>query len=293
MSELKGLLLSCLFAFPICILMSCDPVKLEVHGHRGFKGLYPENTLLGFQKAAELGVDVLEMDVCVSKDKIVVVSHEPYLNPAICVDLDGNDLTLIEPDKINLYKMDYEEIQAYDCGSKVIPGFPDQLKIKAVKPRLDEVLESVSLEYPNLKFNIEIKAHPDLDYEFTPPPDEYARLVIDVLRRTNVLERSNLQSFDLRILEAVKIEEPNLVVALLVDEDEVIRDKLNAMSYIPEIISPYYKLLNQDIVSKLKQENFMVIPWTVNEESDMKALIELGIDGIITDYPDKLMSILY
>ena len=106
------------------------------------------------------------------------------------------------------------------------------------------------------------------------------------------MTRVNLQSFDLNILEEIKVQYPKMVVALLVDEDEIIKDKLSKLSFKPEILSPYYKLLNPKNVSKFKSVGFDIIPWTINQEEDLKYMIELKVDGIITDYPDRLMKII-
>ena len=266
--------------------------KIDIQGHRGCRGLFPENSLPAFIKAIELGVDTLELDVAISKDNIVVVTHEPYMNPDICLDANGNNILEEEAKTYNVYGMTFEEIKLFDCGSKLYPRFPKQQKLKTYKPSLDEVLKAAKTLNPAIKFNIEIKSEEAYDEIFTPKPNDFVAFVLKVLDENNALNETNLQSFDLRILEEIKIQLPKIMVALLVEEDEVIMEKLHKLSYAPEIISPYYKLLDKEIVRNLQTENFKVIPWTVNSEREMQAMISYKVDGIITDYPDVLIGIL-
>ncbi|NNF82410.1 MAG: glycerophosphodiester phosphodiesterase [Flavobacteriaceae bacterium] len=266
--------------------------SIEIQGHRGFKGLYPENSILAFEKAAEFGVDVLEMDICVSEDLKIVVSHEPYINPSICKMPDNghnkDDLTL----EYNLYKMSYDEISAFDCGSVYQEGFPLQKKIKASKPLLKEVFKRISPNYPEMRFNIEIKAHPQMDRIFTPEPKEYVNLVLEVIDSEGMQDQINLQSFDLRILEEIHRQNPTIELSLLVDSNESISEKLDALSFKPEIISPHFSLLNTTNVDKYQSDGFLIVPWTVNSFGDLQHMIDLGVNGIITDYPNRLKSLL-
>ena len=266
--------------------------SIEVQGHRGYKGLYPENTLIAFEKAAEFGVDVLEMDLCVSQDHKVVVSHEPYMSARICKTPEGQ---YINPDSAlshNLYKMSYADISAFDCGTVYHEDFPLQKKIRASKPQLSDVFERIYPNYPDMRYNIEIKAHPRMDGLFTPGPEEYVKLVLEVISTKGMDEQSNLQSFDLRILEEIKRQNPQMRIALLVDENESISDKLDALSFKPEIISPHFNLLNRDNVNKYRTEGYKIIPWTVNNLSDLNHMIDLKVDAIITDYPNRLKPLL-
>lgn len=267
-------------------------LKIDIQGHRGCRGLCPENSLPAFAKAIELGVDTLELDVAVSKDHVVVVTHEPYMNPDICLDAHGNDIPKEDAKTYNLYQMKYEDIKQFNCGSKPYSRFPNQQKIKTYKPALEDVLKEAKRLNPAIKFNIEIKSKEAYDEIFTPKPKDFVALVLKVLDENNALNETNLQSFDLRILEEIKMQSPKMVVALLVEEDEFITEKLEKLSYAPEIISPYYILLDKEIVSNLQTENFKVIPWTVNSEREMRTMISYKVDGIISDYPDRLIKIL-
>ena len=273
--------------------MSCQSKPaIEVQGHRGCRGLLPENSLQGFIKAVDLGVHTLELDLAVSKDNIVVVSHEPYMNPVICYKPDGSEISEDEAKQFNIYELTFDEIQKFDCGSKFHPNFPNQQLISTSKPSLEQVFKIVESKNPNIKYNIEIKAQPDYDGVFTPQPAEFVRLVLDQINNFNVFERTNLQSFDLRILEEVKRQAPGMKVAVLVDGHEHILEKTNNLSFKPEIISPYFQLLDQTMVKNLQSQNFEVIPWTVNEQANMRRMIDYGVDAIITDYPDRLLALL-
>lgn len=275
------------------LLINCTTShQIDIQGHRGSRGLMPENTLPAFEKAIDLGVHTLELDLAISKDRKVVVSHEPYINSLFCLDTLGNEIDPKTDKTYNLYKMNYQEIKKFDCGTKKFLRFQEQQKIKTHKPLLSEVFEMVKAKNSKVKFNIEIKADPKYDDIYTPKPDEFVRLVLELINDYDVFELTNLQSFDLRILEEVKRQAPKMKVALLVDESEVIEDKLSRLSYSPEIISPSYKLLDKKIVKNLHAKNFQVIPWTINTVEDMQLMINYGVDGIITDYPDRLIKLL-
>ncbi|WP_248723580.1 glycerophosphodiester phosphodiesterase family protein [Seonamhaeicola sp. ML3] len=265
---------------------------IDIQGHRGCRGLMPENTIQAFDKAIDLGVHTLELDVVVSKDSVVVVSHEPFISRKYCFDLTGNDISKGLDKAFNLYQMTFDSIKQFDCGSKVYPKFPEQKKLRTYKPSLDEVIKVTKGKNPKIKFNIELKARPAYDTIYTPIPKEFVQLVLEVVNKNDAFYETNLQCFDLRILEEIKNQSPHMVVALLVDENENIKDKLVKMSYAPEIISPYFKLLDAKTVRSLQAKNFKVIPWTVNKNENLQRMIDFGVDGIITDYPDRLIKLI-
>ncbi|EDP97855.1 glycerophosphodiester phosphodiesterase family protein [Kordia algicida OT-1] len=259
----------------------------SIQGHRGCRGLFPENSMMGFEKAIELNVNALELDVVVSKDHQVVVSHEPFMNHEIALDLQGSPISEADEKKYNLYQMSYDSIRQYDCGSKKHPRFPNQKKIKVVKPLLTDVIQmSEQKTNSTINYNIEIKRKPSYDDVFAPKVAVFVRLVLEVIHKYDLGNRVNLQAFDLETLEEIKKQAPNMKLALLVDENESIDKKLKQLSFTPEIISPYYKLLTRKNVRDYQKNNFQVIPWTVNKEADILQLINWNVDAIITDYPD-------
>ncbi|MDP5081584.1 MAG: glycerophosphodiester phosphodiesterase [Winogradskyella sp.] len=273
--------------------MGCQSrTKLDVQGHRGCRGLLPENSLPAFEKAIDLGVNTLELDVGITKDSKVVVSHEPFMNPLICYDSYGRSIPDSSWQYYNLYNMSYEDIKKFDCGSKFHPKYPKQEKLKTYKPLLSDVFDLAKSKNSEVKFNIEIKSEPEYYGIFTPEPKAYVELVIEDIKKHNMLEFVNLQSFDLVILEEIKKQFPNMPVALLVDENEIISNKLKKLSYRPEIISPYFKLLTAQTIRDYQSQGFQIIPWTVNSLDDMRRMLSWNVDGIITDYPDQLIAIL-
>lgn len=276
----------------VCTLMSCNSEKqLDIQGHRGCRGLYPENSIPAFEKAITLGVTTLELDIAITKDKEVVVSHEPFMSRTICFNSEGEEIPEEMDMKHNLYEMTHSEIKQFDCGTKLHPTYPDQTKLKTYKPLLSEVFELAKTKNPDIKFNIEIKSKPEYYGIYIPQPDEYVQIVLDEIEESGLRSNVNLQSFDLVILEEIKKQSSNMPVALLVDEDETIQTKLEKLSYKPEIISPYFRLLTSEIINEYHSKDFLIIPWTVNEEQDMFKMLRWNVDGIITDYPDRLLEI--
>jgi len=266
--------------------------QIEVQGHRGCRGLLPENSLTAFEKAIDLGVHTLELDIAITKDNEVIVSHEPFMSRTICFNPDGTEIPEAMDMKHNLYHMTHEEIKEFDCGSKFHPSYPDQEKLKTHKPLLSEVFNLIKKKNPSIRLNIEIKSKIAYYGVYTPYPKDYVEIVLNEINEYRMFNNVNLQSFDLAILEEIKIQSPKMKVALLVDEDGDIKSKLKALSYNPEIISPYYKLLNRDIISAYQTKGFLIIPWTINQKEDLKQMIDWSVDGIITDYPNLLIEML-
>ena len=278
----------------LVLLMNCNSNQMiDVQGHRGCRGLLPENSIPAFKKAIKLGVTTLEMDLAISKDKQVVVSHEPFMSSAYCLDPEGKEITIEDEMGYNFYQMTYHSIRQFDCGSKIYERFPDQQKIKVYKPLLTEVFKLSEALNSSIKYNIEIKSQPEYDNIYTPEPKEFVSLVLQVINDYGVFERVNLQSFDVRVLEEIKQQAPTMKVALLVDENESIDTKLKKLSFKPEIISPYFGLLSKDLVENYKNGGYQIIPWTANTLEDMQRMIDFKVDGIITDYPDRLNKLLH
>jgi glycerophosphoryl diester phosphodiesterase len=279
--------------FTLFLLMSCNTKsQIDIQGHRGCRGLLPENTLPAFEKAIDLGVNTLELDIAITKDNEVVVSHEPFMSRTICFNPDGNEIPEAMDMKHNLYKMTHQEIKQFDCGTKFHPSYPNQKKLKTYKPLLSEVFELAKTKNSDVNFNIEIKSKPQYYGIYTPHPEDYVKIVLDEVIENNMFNYVNLQSFDIAILEEIKKQSSKMKVALLIDEDEMIEIKLKKLSYKPEIISPYFKLLtSHDIIYDYQKKGYQIIPWTVNEKQDMFKMLRWNVDGIITDYPDRLLKI--
>ncbi|WP_052752873.1 glycerophosphodiester phosphodiesterase family protein [Kordia zhangzhouensis] len=266
---------------------------IDIQGHRGCRGLLPENSLIGFQKALEIGVHTLELDVVISKDHKVVVSHEPFMNHEIALNIDGKPIDEQSEKNYNLYQMTYDSIRLYDCGTRVHPRFPSQEKVKVIKPLLEEVIQMAEdKSKQQVRYNIEIKRVSSYDTIYAPKVEEFVRLVLEVIQQFHLGNRVNLQAFDIEMLEQINKQAPYMTTALLVDENEFIEKKLEQLSFSPTIISPYYQLLTKEVIRSYQNKGFKVIPWTVNETEEMQQLINWHVDGIITDYPDRLKKLL-
>ncbi len=266
--------------------------RFDIQGHRGSRGLFPENTIPAFLKALDLGVTTVELDVVITKDKKVILSHEPWMSASICLDPDSAEISEKDEKKLNIYSMTYEEIQAFDCGSKGNEKFPMQTKVRVAKPLLSDVIIAVEEHIRNytlyeVDYNIEIKSTNDGDKKSHPGVEEFSDLVYLVLDQYIPLERVVIQSFDFRVLRYWHKKYPNVRLAALVENLKSIDANLEDLGFKPSIYSPYYKLLNKEKVNYLHKQKIRVIPWTINEESDMLAFKGMGVDGFITDYPDR------
>lgn len=275
------------------VISKSTTYKFDLQGHRGARGLAPENTLLAFRKALDIGVNTLELDVVVTKDQQLVVSHEPWMNADICIDPEGNAIPKESEKDFNIYQMTYEEVKAYDCGSKYNSAFPEQKLESAYKPLLKEVLnmaDNISRNHGNkIRYNIELKSLPEGDEVYHPKPKEFVKLVMGLLKSETKLKRVNLQSFDFRILRELHQSYPEVGLAALVYQTDM-ETALEDLGFVPEIYSPYYPLVNKDLVKAAHEKDMKVIPWTVNDLDPMKSLLKMGVDGLITDYPDRALK---
>jgi glycerophosphoryl diester phosphodiesterase len=286
------------------IIVSCFTVELaegqyipkfDIQGHRGARGLKPENTIPGFLQAIDLGVTTVELDVAITKDNQVVVSHEPWMASGICLDSSGNTYSEEEEKKFAIYKMTYEQIIRFDCGSKGNDRFPQQEKIRLSKPLLREVIIAVESHIKShasyeVDYNIEIKSNPLWDKKFHPTVEEFSDLVYNLVDEYIPLERLVIQSFDFRVLKYWHKRYPEIRLSALVENTKSVETNLAELGFKPFAYSPYFERLSREQVIDLHKRKIHVIPWTVNEISDMLSLKGMGIDGIITDYPDRAMK---
>jgi glycerophosphoryl diester phosphodiesterase len=271
--------------------------NIDIQGHRGCRGLLPENTVAAFIKAVDLGVNTLEMDVVVTKDNKVVVSHEAFLNHEICTGPKGEEITITNEKSYNIYKMDYATLKQCDCGTKQHPRFKEQQKQKAYKPLLEEVIDTVEkyIREKKLKpvtYNIEIKSLPESDTEFHPLPPVFCDKVCRIINNKHIADKVILQSFDVRVLQYLHQKKYPVKLAFLVENTEGFEKNMALLGFIPNIYSPYYKFITQDLLNTCHEKNIQVMAWTVNEKQDILHMRDLKVDGIISDYPDKVMQIL-
>ncbi len=264
-------------------------------GHRGARGLMPENTIPAFLKALDLGVTTLELDLAVSADNQLIISHEPWLNHEICSKADGSPVKKEEAESLAIRKMTADELKKCDCGSRGNPRFPEQQKQFAYKPTLSEMVTAVK-QYCTEKgralpyFNVEIKSQPAWDGKYTPSVSDFAKIVLDEVNRLGIKEKTCVQSFDPRALEAVKQLDKSITTAFLIENVKNLEKNLKLLTFKPEIYSPYFKLISKKTVKNCHKLGIRIIPWTVNEPKDIQKIKDLGVDGLITDYPNRIIK---
>lgn len=292
------------FIVVILMAMSCSPHInssykpidsdfFDLQGHRGCRGLMPENTIAGFLKAIDLGVTTLEMDAVITKDNQVILSHEPFFNHEITTLPDGDFVNEEDEKSLNIYHMTYQQVCVYDVGLKPHPRFMEQQKIKAVKPLLSEVIDSVEV-YTKMKgrkplfYNIETKCLPDGDDLYHPKPAPFVELLMKVILEKSISDRVIIQSFDPRSLQYLHEKYPQIKTALLVEGEDPknFALQLQQLGFIPTIYSPNYQLVTPLLVKQCHDTGIKIIPWTVEGIDTMKQLKKMGVDGLISDYPN-------
>lgn len=277
--------------------MNKSSQKFDWQGHRGARGLLPENSIPSFLKALEFSVKTLELDVVVSKDNQIIISHEPWFSQHICSKPDSSHVTPLEEKDLLIMNMTYEEIKTYDCGSRGNERFPEQQKMATYKPSLKDMVRPVEayceMNNRDLPFyNIEIKSQPEFYDSLVPNPTTFVKLVLKEIKELGIYDRCNLQSFDINTLNEIHNQDPKIPVAYLIESLKSFEENLKMLDFVPDIYSPYHIFVHKELVENVHSKKMKLIPWTVNEVERMKELIELGVDGIITDYPNKIEQVL-
>jgi glycerophosphoryl diester phosphodiesterase len=267
-------------------------------GHRGTRGLMPENTIPSMIKAIELGANVIEVDIFTSKDGQVLVTHDKKINAEHSLSPEGKELTKEEADKFIFHQMNYADIRKFDVGMKFFKPYPQQKKIPAYIPLFSELIDSVEQftkanNLPPTIYNIELKTDTLNDVIYNSVPQELVDKVIAVVKSRNLdASRYYIQSFDMRPLQYVHKKYPKVVIGFLTDnKKKSFEDNIKEMGFYPHIYSPHYNLITADLINKAHQQNVKVVPWTVNTVDKMKEMVALGVDGIITDYPNYFKEI--
>ncbi|HEX8607310.1 MAG TPA: glycerophosphodiester phosphodiesterase family protein [Pedobacter sp.] len=298
--------------------------KMDVQGHRGGMALMPENTIAAMINGIKTGVKTLELDVVISGDGKVVVSHDAYMSSDFMRKPDGSDITKEEERGMSLFKMTYDSISRFDAGSKPHPRFSSQVKMKTHKPLLSDLIDSVEayVKANKLKpvyYNIETKISPAGDGVYNPSPDVFVKTMMSVINKKAIKSRVTIQSFDVRTLQILHKTEPKVKLSMLAfgkanvldklktqglsaeDEKKLkqsplfngaggFEDDIKKLGFVPAIYSPYYTSVDAEMVAKVHAMDMLILPWTVDEEKDMASLGLLGVDGIITNSPDKLVK---
>lgn len=275
------------------------PENFTFQGHRGARGLLPENTIPSFLKCLSLGIHTMELDVVISQDNQVVVSHEPWFNPQICSFPDGKPVTFNTAHQHIIYQMPYHAVVQFDCGKRGNPDFKRQIPQPAVKPLLSEVIK-IADEYAvenNLQmpvYNIEIKTENGSagDGFYQPSPPLFVQLVNEIITRFDINNRVIVQSFDNRIVKELNNLKPDYPLSFLTASPRNFESQIKDLGFQPQIYAPHYSLVSKTLVNKVHQKGLKLITWTVNTQALMIDLIEKGVDSIITDYPDLAAELL-
>lgn len=291
-------------AIALLCVVSCHTTKssvidmqhtFDLEGHRGCRGLMPENTVAAMLHALDLGVTTLEMDAVITQDSQVILSHEPFFNHEIATRPDGTRFGAADDGKYNIYKMDYSEVVKWDVGLKPHPRFPDQVKQPAVKPRLTDLIDSVEnyIRVHKLKpvdYNIETKCLPGTDNKFHPEPEKFVQLLMDVIIARKIEKRVIIQSFDIRTLKTMHAKYPDIRTSLLIEDFDKreISVQVAALGFTPSIYSPAHELVTAELVAYCHTHGMKIIPWTINDKKTFEVQKQLGVDGIITDYPNVI-----
>jgi len=262
-------------------------------GHRGARGLMPENTIPAMKAGLRSGANTLEMDIYLSRDGKVVVAHDPYINPDFSYLPSRAEIPVGDAHKYLLHQLTYDEIKTFDVGSKYYKAFPHQLKMEAHIPVLGDLIDSLenyaaAAHLPKPIYNIELKNKPEYDGSFNAGPETLAEALIKVLRSKSIGKRFYVQSFDLRPLQYIHQHYPSLTIGFLTDSKLSFEENIKALGFYPQIYSPHYKMVTPELISKCHQRQLKIVPWTVDNPADIRAMTDMGVDGIITDYPNYL-----
>jgi glycerophosphoryl diester phosphodiesterase len=290
---------ACVQAAMLAPLTPLRPARPEVHGHRGCRGLFPENTLPAFLHALALGVDVLELDVVISADQQVVVSHEPWLSARLGRGPASELLAASQERSFNLYQLPYATIRKCVVGEWPHPDFVQQQASPSYRPLLREVLQATEaacrqLGRPPVGYSIEVKSTPEGDAIFHPAPGPFTDLVLAEIYAAAVHQRTTVLSFDARILQVARRAAPRQRLCLLSETAVPAAHLFQQLGFTPEVFGPHYQLLSLASVQALAlaYPGLQLVPWTVNHSADLQQVIEWGVAGITTDYPDRLLALL-
>lgn len=270
---------------------------VDIQAHRGGMGLYPEESLAAMLNSVDLGVHTLEMDLCITKDGKVVLSHDPYFHHRYATRPDRTEVKSEDP-KVYLYQLPYSEIVKWDVGHKYNPGWPEKKCIPAVKPLAAEVIAAVE-EYTKahglapIKYNIEIKSSPEKgEGELWPEYHEFTDLCMAVLESFDLGDRLIIQSFDERALNYINKKYPGHILSFLWEGYETDFDlNMSQVDFIPQWVSPEHGNVNAEFMEKAHAKGMKVVTWTVDDPDEIRRLLDLKVEAIISNYPDRLLKV--
>jgi glycerophosphoryl diester phosphodiesterase len=278
-------------------------MAFEIQAHRGARAFFPENTVQAFCHAAQLGIRVVELDLVVSSDHQILVSHDPWIAAPLCADAQGEPLPTSDKSRI-IYHLPYADIARFDCGLPH-PSFPQQARIRACKPLLATVFREVDAFMADaglegaMLYNLEIKSWQQQDGILHPAPERYAALVVQLVEEAGFAARVRIQSFDVRVVREAWRLNPQLCYGLLVDRvehgvkktAEQMQCSLEILGFSPAYVNPHYSLVDRALVEWLHEQQIKLTPWTVNAPEEMRFMQQIGADGIITDHPELALAL--
>ena len=266
--------------------------SFSAEAHRGGRGLMPENTIMAMKNTLTMDkLTTLEMDTHITKDGQVVVTHDDYLSPGFMRTPDGKDIPKADGKKYAIFAMNYDELKKFDLGSKVNIGFPNQKKVKTYIPLLSELIDSVQNDIKvnhrkQFFYNIETKCSEKGDGITNPGPEKFVELLLGVIMKKRITPYVVIQSFDMRTIRIINKKYPNVRTSFLVDNKKSYDENIADLGFKPFILSPAFKMVNAEMMSKAHADGVKVVPWTPNTIAEINQLKALKVDGIITDYPN-------
>lgn len=299
-------------AFIISVLVCCfwgttvygeNSKSMDLQGHRGARGMRPENTLPAFEYCVDQRMTTIELDTNVTHDKQLIIHHDTILNSDICLDEHG---VPVEP--LNIRSLSVGELQKLDCGSLQNEKFPQQVTIKNTRlMTLDAFFDRFrhtrikGQSHRSIQFNIEIKFGED------PSQSEIleaADIMVKAIEKAKMVDRTTIQSFAIKVLPEIKkrnnliktsalfsptrFQGLKMILGFNANREDIVEKTIEIKA---DVISPYYLYINKEFVDICHKHNIKVIPWTVNEEEIMKELFDSGVDGMISDYPSMLYNV--
>ncbi len=278
---------------------TAEKISFYEVGHRGARGLMAENTIPSFEKAIEVGANTIEFDVHITKDHKVVVYHDNSFNPAYTLRPDGSEIPQSQRKAYTFYQMDYADIRQFIIGQKRYDAYPEQQPVKAYAPLMSEMIDAIEAftkahDYPPVVYLLEVKSNPQTDGFEQPEPEEYMRIMMQVLTPylQQIKGRLIIQSFDMRPLQVLHSTHPDIPLGYLTgDKSKGVEQNLEVLGFVPEFYNPHYALVDAQFLTTCHNKGMKVLPWTVEKKGRMEQLIALGVDGIITDYPNRLEEV--
>ena len=268
---------------------------IDVQAHRGGAGLMPENTIEAMKHALDMGVNTLELDLQLSKDGLVVVSHDPYFHHRYAIRPDGSYVEKDDP-KEYIYTMPYSEVAKYDVGSRESEVWPGKACIKTVKPLANDLIDFVE-NYTKenglspVRYNIEIKSKDAAgEGQNWPTYDRFVTECCKFLHSKQLDDRLVVQSFDVRALNYMHEKYPEFILSYLVDANAPDFDTyMGYLKFTPQWLSPHHTITDEALVQKCREKGIKLVPWTVDKPEDIKRILDLGVEAIISNYPDRVL----